>query len=349
MNNYIKNSLKSFVAYIPGEQPQKSGWIKLNTNENPYPPSPKVVKALQRAASDPLNLYPDPVCLELRKTISRLYKVHVDQIFVGNGSDEVLRVILGTFLNKGEKVLFPYPSYPLYQVLAEIQSGTTQQIPLTDDYDLPDWKKEWQGKILFIANPNSPTGGLFSNKKISQICNNFKGLVVLDEAYVDFADSSGLPLLSKHKNIIVSRTVSKSYSLAGMRVGFALASKEIISSLYLVKDSYNVNRLSQVAAKAALEDRTYFQKSRALIIKTRIRLIKELDNLGFHTYHSDANFIFTSPPNKDGKALYQVLKNKKILVRYWDKPRLRHAVRITIGTDKEINRLIGEIRRWING
>ncbi len=347
MKNYLKKSLQKFDAYIPGEQPQESGWIKLNTNENPYPPSPKVVQALKRAAGDPLNLYPDPVCLDLRKTISKLYNVPVEHTIVCNGSDETLRMILETFLEKGDKVVYPYPSYPLYKTLTEIHGGKSLVVPLTNDYDLPNWNKSWQGKILFIANPNSPTGGGFSNKKIARICEQFKGIVVLDEAYVDFAESSGLSLLSKYSNLIIGRTVSKSYSLAGMRVGFAMASKELIASLYLTKDSYNVNRISQIAAKAALEDRVYFQQTRKKIIQTRTRLITELANLGFTVYKSDANFVFASPPDKNGKSLFQYLKKKKILVRFWDLPRLRHAVRVTIGTDKEIDSLINEIKKKI--
>ena len=348
MFKYLKKSLSKFEAYIPGEQPQEPGWIKLNTNENPYPPSPRVVKALREASNDPLNLYPDPVCLELRETISKLYKVPINQIIVCNGSDETLRMILETFLNKREQVYYPYPSYPLYKTLTEIHGGQSRLIQLTEDFDLPDWDIKWQGKILFIANPNSPTGGIFSNIKIARICKLFKGIVVLDEAYVDFAESSGLDLLSKNKNLIVSRTVSKSYALAGMRVGYAMASKELISAMYLVKDSYNVNRLSQIAAKIALEDRTYFNQSRNNIIHTRERLIKELENLGFLVYKSDANFVFASPPNQDGKGLYRYLKKKKILVRYWDLPRLNQGVRITIGTNTEIDCLIEEIKKIVH-
>lgn len=348
MKKYLKKSLQKFDAYVPGEQPRESGWIKLNTNENPYPPSPKVVQSLRKAVGDPLNLYPDPVCLDLRKAISKLYQVPVEQTIVCNGSDETLRMILETFLEHGDKVVYPYPSYPLYKTLTEIHCGKSVVVPLTEDYDLPKWNTSWQGKILFIANPNSPTGGVFSNKKISQICEQFKGIVVLDEAYVDFAESSGLSLLSRYSNLIVSRTVSKSYSLAGMRVGFAMASEELIASLYLIKDSYNVNRISQIAAKAALEDRDYFQKTREKIIQTKKRLITELEKLGFTVYKSDANFVFTSPPDGDGKTLYRYLKKEKILVRFWDLPRLRHAVRITIGTDKEIDSLIRAIR-FISG
>ena len=233
-------------------------------------------------------------------------------------------------------------------MLTDIQGGKSKIISLTDTFDLPDWNKSWQGKILFIANPNSPTGGLFSNRKISDICKKFKGIVVLDEAYVDFAESSGLTLLKMHTNLLISRTVSKSYSLAGMRVGWAMGSKELISSLYLTKDSYNVNLLSQIAAKTALEDRNYFRRTRKRIIQSKKRLIKELEKLSFDIYRSDANFIFTSPPNRDGKSLYQYLKKKKILVRFWNLPRLREGARITVGKDHEIDILLKEIKNWMH-
>jgi len=344
--SYIRKSLQKFEAYIPGEQPQESGWIKLNTNENPYPPSPKVVQAVKKAATDPLNLYPDPLCKSLRKTIAKTYRINQCQIICGNGSDEILRLILAAFLDPKDKVVYLSPSYPLYQTLAELSDGKTKEIPLTDDYDMPDWKDEWQGKILFIPNPNSPTGGLFSEEKISLACENFKGLVVIDEAYADFAQYTALPLLKKYSNLIVCRTFSKSYSLAGIRLGYAVSSPEIINGFYLVKDSYNVNRLSQVAAQAAMEDKAYFKKMVSKVINSRERLTGELENLGFKVWPSQTNFVFASSPDKNGKSLYQYLKKKKILVRFWDRPRLSESVRITVGTDEEINTLIEAMKKY---
>lgn len=344
--SYIRKTLQKFEAYIPGEQPQDAGWIKLNTNENPYPPSPKVVQALKRAASDPLNLYPDALCKSLRKAIAKTYRLNQNQIICGNGSDEILRLILSAFLNPGEKVLYPSPSYPLYQTLAQLSDGKTREIPLTDNFDFPEWKDEWQGKILFIPNPNSPTGGYFSEDKISLACEKFKGLVVIDEAYADFAQSSALPLLKKYSNLIVCRTFSKSYSLAGMRLGYAVSSPDIINGFYMVKDSYNVNRLSQVAAQAALEDKAYFKNIVSKVINSRQKLVGELEHLGFKVLPSEANFVFASPPDKNGKSLYQYLKKKKILVRYWDRPRLSESVRITVGTEEEITSLVDALKKY---
>lgn len=344
MNKYLKYNLKQFQPYIPGEQPKHSGWIKLNTNENPYPPSPKVVQAISKAAKLNLQIYPDPVSLDLRKSIGKYYKIQLDRVIIGNGSDEILRMILETYINPGEIIFSLYPSYPLYKVLSEIHSGKNRLIQLTPEFDLPEWKKTWQGKILFIANPNSPTGGLFDYKKIGRICELFNGIIVLDEAYVDFAPQSGLSLLLQYPNLIITRSFSKSYSLAGLRIGFALGSKNIISELNLVKDSYNINRISQIAAKSALEDKTYFQKTRTKIIHTRNYLVNELKKMGFYIFPSEANFIFTIPSDKNGKALYQYLNKKKILVRYWDLPRLREGIRITVGTEHQINRLLEEIK-----
>jgi len=343
---YLRKCLKKFDAYTPGEQPQEKGWVKLNTNENPYPPSPKVGIALKKAAVDSLNLYPDPVFMELRKAFAKLNRVKVKQIFCGNGSDEVLRVLFEAFVDPREKVVYPYPSYPLYKTLAELHDARCVEIPLTEDFDLPEWNNKWQGKLLFLASPNSPTGGLYGLDRIELACRKFNGIVVVDEAYADFAGFTTIPLIKKYPNLIVCRTFSKSYSLAGMRIGIAVASEEIINVLYSIKDSYNMSRLDQVAAVAALEDQAYFKLVVSKVIKTRHRLCDELVNLGFKTYPSDANFVFTSPPDRKGKDLYQYLKSKKILVRFWDKDRLRESVRISVGTDKEIDILLDALRKY---
>ena len=347
MSKYIRKALRTFEEYIPGEQPQESGWIKLNTNENPYPPSPKVVAALKDASSGLLNLYPDPVFMEPRKTVAKMFQVKTDQIIFGNGSDEVLRLVMEAFLEKGEKVLFPYPSYPVYKTLADIGEGVAVEIPLTKEFDFPEWKTSWQGKVLYIANPNSPTGGLFSPDKIELACQRFKGIVVVDETYSEFASYTFIPMIKKYPNLVVSRTLSKSHSLAGMRIGYAVSNVELIKEMYLIKDSYNLNRLSQVAAVAALKDTVYLRQTVKKILATRRRLIKELEKLKYKVYPSATNFIFACPPDNDGKSCYQYLKSRKILVRFWDKPRLKEGVRITVGTDKEVDVLISALKKTI--
>jgi histidinol-phosphate aminotransferase len=327
-------------GYKPGEQPQEEGFIKLNTNENPYPPSPLVLSRLKKAVNARLRLYPDPLGEKLREKISQVYGVNSQRVILGNGSDETLGIIMRSFIGNGDKIVNLYPSYTLYKVLARIQEAEIIEVDLNEDYSLPE--KIPEGDLILITNPNTPSGTLIPCQRIKDLCRERKGVVVLDEAYVDFARENCLELSSKFENLIILRTLSKSFSLAGMRIGFGIAARNLIQGMLKVKDSYNLNQLSLVAAEAALSDLEYRDRNVQSIISRRELLSESLKELGFFVYPSEANFVLAKSPR--AKEIYEKLKEKKILLRYFDEPRLRDALRITIGTSEEIQKLIDTLK-----
>jgi histidinol-phosphate aminotransferase len=303
-----------------------------------------VFEALKGVTGEGMRKYPDAVWRGLRERISDIYGVAPEQVFIGNGSDEVLSLLIRTFVDPGEKVIYTYPSYVLYETLANINAVECEAVELDDDFDLPEEIFGKAGKILFIASPNSPTGKSVPNDVISRLCRSFDGLVIADEAYADFAQSTCISLLEKHTNLIVLRTFSKSFSLASIRVGFALARRDCIADLMKTKDSYNVNLLSQLAATAALEDIDYMRANVERIVNTRERMSEELRRLGFTVYPSESNFILAKYPNGSAKGLYEELKRRKVLVRYFPLRRLDDSLRITVGTDEGVNTLLSELR-----
>ncbi|RJP22807.1 MAG: histidinol-phosphate transaminase [Candidatus Abyssobacteria bacterium SURF_5] len=329
-------------GYVPGEQPQEEGFIKLNTNENPYPPSPRVVKVLTRISPDRMRKYPDPVFRRLRQKIALAYGVRPAQVFVGNGSDEVLSLLVRTFVDPDEKVLFTYPTYVLYETLARLNAVEHEAIELDAQFDLSEEVFRSSGKLFFIANPNSPTGKPVKSDVIRRLCDSFAGLVVADEAYADFSDTSSIPILSECPNLVILRTFSKAFSLASIRVGFALAAEDVIADLMKTKDSYNVNLLSQLAAEAAIEDIEYMRENARKIVQTRERMSASLRGLGFTVYPSGANFVLTKY-NDNASPLYEELKRRKILVRYFPIRRLENCLRISVGTDAEVDALLTEL------
>lgn len=338
---YLRKCIESLKPYQPGEQPQKEGFVKLNTNENPYPPSPLVLSRLKEAVNGKLRLYPDPLGEKLREKISGVYGIDRQRIILGNGSDEVLSIIMRSFVNKGDRVVNLYPSYTLYKVLARIQEAKTVEMELNEDYSLP--QELPQGVLVLISNPNTPSGTLIPRQRISDLCRERKGVVVLDEAYVDFARENCLELSSRFENLIILRTLSKSFSLAGMRVGFGIGSPDLIIGMMKVKDSYNLNQLSLVAAEAALSDLEYMRKNIRAIINQRELLSQSLKGLGFSVYPSETNFVLARSPR--AREVYEKLKKKKILVRYFDEPRLRDALRITVGTPQEMKKLMNTLKQ----
>lgn len=343
---YVREHLKSIAGYVPGEQPEGSGYIKLNTNENPYPPSPKVADALRNFEASRIKLYPDPVCSGVRKAAGEVYGFGENEIFVGNGSDEILSLIIRTFLEEGEAAVITYPTYILSKTLIEINNSKVEMVELDDDYMLPSSIYDAKGKLMFIANPNSPTGTFFPKSDIESICKNFDGIVVIDEAYVDFADDDCLEYAKKYENVIVTRTLSKSFSLAGARIGLAFANSAIVEDLLKVKDSYNAGVLPQVMAVAALSDVEHMRRNAEKIVSTRKTLENDLQNLGFRVIPSSSNFVFAII---DGaKEIYERLLERKILVRYFDAPRLRNGLRITIGKKAEISALLDAIREILS-
>ena len=331
-------------GYTPGEQPRDRRYVKLNTNENPYPPSPRVAQALAQAMGADLRLYPDPVGTKLRETAAALYGVAPEQILVGNGSDDLLAMLVRACVGRGDRVAYPVPTYSLYDTLVEMHDGEAVRLPFPVDFRLPPGLAEAKAKLTIICNPNSPSGTMTPIDELKRLAAAVTGLLVVDEAYVDFADENALPLLGRADNVVVLRTLSKSYSLAGMRIGLALASPAVIDELMKVKDSYNISRLSLVAGVAALEDQEWMRQNRAKIRATRARLIDQLEGLGYEVPRSQANFVLARRPGISQEPVYRGLKERGVLVRYFRGDGLADALRISVGTDEEVDTLIAALR-----
>jgi histidinol-phosphate aminotransferase len=334
------------AGYTPGEQPGGGDFLKLNTNENPYPPSPRVVEAVQRVlTSDRLRKYPDPVGNAFRQAAARVLDVDPDSILIGNGSDDILTILTRAFVPEGGLVAFPTPGYLLYRTLAELQNARLRAVPYSDNWSLPDPWPARNANLTFIANPNSPSGTTVSGPALERLAEQ-AGPLVIDEAYVDFAESHAL-YLTRRPEVIVTRTLSKSYSLAGIRFGFAVARPELVRELMKVKDSYNCDALSQAAAAAAIEDQEYFRGVRDRIVTTRLRLTAELGRLGFTVAPSRANFVWCRQTDLPVKPIYEELKRRRILIRYLNYEGYGDGLRITVGSDTECDRLLTELRELV--
>jgi histidinol-phosphate aminotransferase len=347
MSGYFRKNIAALAGYVPGEQPRDENVIKLNTNENPYPPSPRVLAALRKATSRSLRLYPDPLADSLRAVAATVYGVKPENILAGNGSDEILSIIMRSFVGPQDRVAIPVPTYSLYDSLIAIQQGERITVDYPPDFSVPEALASQNAALTFLCNPNSPSGTLVPLQDIERLARAVSGILVIDEAYVDFAESEGastLPLIRQFPNLVVLRTFSKSFSLAGMRVGLAFASEEIISGMMKVKDSYNLNRLSLVAATAALRDMPWTTRNIRRIQQSRRQLSAGLRKMGFYVYPSHANFLMVRKKEQNLKDVYEKLKSKKILVRYFDVPGLQDSLRITVGTPQEIRALLKEMK-----
>lgn len=344
MSSFIRKSVRSLEAYTPGEQPKRTGLVKLNTNENPYPPSPRVAEALASMPPETLRLYPDPVSSELRQVIADLHGVELNQVFVGNGSDEILALCTRAFVEDDGKIGYFSPSYSLYPVLAAIRNVPGIPCELNEVFGWPEQDPE-PASLFFLANPNAPTSMLFNSEKVRQFCSIFPGVVLIDEAYVDFAHDHCMEVAKTLPNVLVMRTLSKSYSLAGIRCGYVVGAKSLISALFKIKDSYNVNRMTQTAATAAILDQAYMRVNAVRIITTRDRLTKMLNQMNFAVCPSDANFLWVRHETRPAKEIFEALKAAGILTRYFPGPRTGEYLRITIGTDSDVDRLIVEIKK----
>lgn len=346
MPRYLRSNIDRMAGYVPGEQPSGENIIKLNTNENPYPPSPKVYAALRKALNPALRLYPEPLSDSLRSTAATVYGVKAENIIAGNGSDEILSLLLRCFVGPRDRVAYPVPTYSLYDTLVEIQDGEAARVDFAVDFYLPAALAEQNAALTFLCNPNAPSGTLVSLAEISQLAGAVSGILAVDEAYVDFAASEGasaIPLIRQYPNLVVLRTFSKSFSLAGMRIGLAFASEDIISAMMKVKDSYNLNRLSLVAAAAALEDMAWMRRNGQRIQRSRKKLSVGLRRMGFQVYPSHANFVLARKTGKNLKPVYEDLKRRKIFVRYFDAPGLQDCLRITVGTPGEVQALLTQL------
>ncbi len=347
--------VRDLEPYVPGEQPKIQNLLKLNTNENPYPPSPKVVDAVQAVLAhqaDALRLYPDPDATALKQAIAKQQNVDVSQVFVGNGSDEVLAHIFKAFFIQQEPILYPDITYSFYPVYSQFFGVQTKQIPLNEKFeiDISDYEQENGG--IIITNPNAPTSIALGLDKIEQVLKaNPNRVIVIDEAYVDFGAESAVELISRYENLVVCQTTSKSRSLAGLRVGFAIAQSHLIAALEAVKNSFNsypIDRFAIAAAVASFEDQDYFQEQCEKVIASREKLVANLTELGFNVLPSKANFIFATHSLHDAAQLAEKLREQGIIVRYFNKPRINQFLRITIGTDEQNQRLVDTLKMLIS-
>lgn len=344
--NFVRPSIGKMAGYTPGEQPAVGERvIKLNTNENPFPPTPRVMAALTQIQGEMLRRYPNPTADAFRLAASKLHDVTIDNILAGNGSDDILSIVMRTFVAPGDVLACPEPTYSLYPVLAEISEAKFVWKTWAPDYQLPiDALLSAKPRAIFFANPNAPTGTFVKPAGVKELLKRFDGLVMVDEAYVDFADENCVSLLAEHQNLIICRTLSKAYSLAGLRFGYAIAHEDVIREMMKVKDSYNCDAISIALATAAIGDHEYARKTWEHIRRERTRVTDELHTLGWAVLPSHANFLLATVPNGDGRAAYLGLKRQGILVRYFDRPGLRDKLRISIGTTQENNALLAGIR-----
>jgi histidinol-phosphate aminotransferase len=347
MSRFLRPNVRAMAGYTPGEQPRDEVFVKLNTNENPYPPSPHVFAALRAVLDgERLRKYPDPLGTAFRQTAAHLHDVEPDNVLIGNGSDDLLTIVTRAFVPEGGLVVSPAPSYLLYRTLAEIQGARFQTVPFTADWRLPSPWPLREANLTFVANPNSPSGTLIPADELERLAGELKGALVIDEAYVDFADENALRL-ARLPNVVVTRSLSKSYSLAGVRFGYAVASAELVGELVKVKDSYNCDVLSLAAAAAALQDEDHLRSTRARIVATRGRLSAALHELGFEVCPSQANFVWCRRADRPVKPLYEELKRRRILVRYMNYEGYGEGLRISVGTDEEIDRLLAELAQML--
>lgn len=361
-NSLIRPLVHRLHPYVYGEQPKIKGLVKLNTNENPYPPSAKVLQAIKKAADGRLRLYPNPTAQPLREKLAKLHRCHPDNIIVGNGSDELLALAVRGFVeptqkSKNAKSLVQYftPSYSLYPVLADIHGAAKNPVPLQSNFNLPDLvelkrghKWNFNAALTFVTTPNAPGACGYKTSELEKLCRAQKGIVVLDEAYVDFADENAMKLALKFPYVLVARTFSKAYSLCFQRVGYFVGNKEPIAALNKIRDSYNVNGLGQIAAEVTLDNLGYYRANFKAIIATREWLSRELTLLGFRVFPSQANFILTIPPRFAAKDWLQKLRAQKILVRWFTSPGVNHYLRITIGTRGEMEALARAVSKILH-
>lgn len=348
MKEFWSSRIRDAVPYTPGEQPKDRKFIKLNTNENPYPPSPKVREAIQKAADESLRLYPDPECLSLRRAIAKREGLKPEQVFCSNGSDEVLAFAFQAFFEPEREIVFPKITYSFYPVYTNYFGLKCRQVPMNPDFSDPiDLLCGNNGGVV-LANPNAPTGIAVELDVVEKLLRaNPDVVVIVDEAYVDFGAESAVSLIDLYPNLLVVQTASKSRSLAGLRVGWAMGSENLINGLRCVRDSinsYTVDRIAMAGAVAAIEDETYFQENRAAVIRTRSWAAASLKEIGFTVLPSEANFIFVSFPGRSGEKLLAGLREKGILVRWWSDPQIKNWLRISVGTDEEMRALVKALK-----
>jgi histidinol-phosphate aminotransferase len=344
--SFLKKALEGYQPYVPGEQPPDTGdWVKLNTNESPMSPSRKVIEAIKSAAGESLRLYPSPTAAPARQAIAEHFGLDANQVALGNGADELIEMCFRAFAGAGDRVAYSTPTYPLLDPLCRVHEVVPSTHPTAEGWTWTTDLVEDPAPLKFLVNPNSPTGTHHGRMSVERVVARSRGVVVLDEAYVDFAPESQLELLGKHPNLLILRTMSKSYALAGMRIGFALGSAPLIAALDAVKDSYNLNRLAIVAAVAAIKDEEHHRKIVAHVVSERAWLEEQLREDGFEHSPSAANFVFVKPPpGASAAAVADALRERRVLIRHYDREPIAGWFRITIGTREQHERLLAALK-----
>lgn len=351
----VRPLVRRLHPYVPGEQPKIAGLIKLNTNENPYPPSPKVLRAIKAAVDERLRLYPNPTSQPLREKLAKLHGFSAQNVIVGNGSDELLALAVRVFVEPGQAVQYFTPSYSLYPVLAGTHGAEVNGVPLRPDFTAPDARELKRGKkwnfrapLTLVTTPNAPSGRGISTAQLDELCAAQKGVIVLDEAYVDFAREHAMGLAQKYPHVLISRTFSKAFSLCFQRIGYMVGHPVLVEAMDKLRDSYNVNGLGQAAALATLDDLDYYRGNFKRIIATREKFSADITKLDFEVLPSDANFIFAKPPRFPAQIWLEKLRENNVLVRWFKYPETKDFLRITIGTEREMRVTLQTIRYLLN-
>ena len=349
MLSYFRSNIRSMSGYVPGEQPQGDGFVKLNTNENPYPPSPAVAIAVNEALQRGLQKYPDPMAGAFRRRASELLGVPPEWILAGNGSDDILTIVTRALVGEGQLLRLPYPSYILYRTLAELQGARSEELDFRPDWSLPEAFARGSDdlRLVFLANPNSPSGTVVPPQAVLELAQRLPCPLLVDEAYADFAETNCMDLVAKNEKIMVSRSLSKSYALAGLRFGYLVAQPHLIEQFIKVKDSYNCDALSIAAATAAIDDQAWLRQNREKILYSRGRLLTALRDLGFIGPNSQANFVWVLHSRRGVGPMYEELKRQRVLVRYMVYPGWSDGLRISVGTDPEIDACVEALRKLV--
>jgi histidinol-phosphate aminotransferase len=337
---YFRQNIEKIKGYEPGFQPKQTEVLKLNTNENPYPPSPLVMKALAQISEEKLRRYPDPVGNEFREAAAEINGVGPENIMCCNGGDDLLTIAFRAFCDEGHPVAYPVPTYSLYPVLARLQDAGAIEIPFDSEFNLPPKLAKTDAALTIVCNPNAPSGSFISVGELASLADELTGMLLIDEAYADFAEENCAALVKDFDNVIVLRSMSKGYSLAGIRFGYAIAQADLISGLMKIKDSYNVDAVAIALATAAIKDQDYFQQATENVKKARVSLIAQLRDLGFKVPASHANFVLAETGNCPAGEIYDKLVRQNIFVRYFDLPGLTDKLRITVGTNEQNERLV---------
>ena len=345
---YLRKNIEKVKGYEPGFQPKETDVIKLNTNENPYPPSPAVLKVLAELGAEQLRRYPDPVGNEFREAAAEVDGVRPENIMCCNGGDDLLTIAFRAFCDKKRPVAYPVPTYSLYPVLAKLQNCEAIEIPFDPEFNLPAKLAHTDAALTIVCNPNAPSGSFISVSELASLADELSGVLLVDEAYVDFAGANCTELVKKFDNVMILRSLSKGYSLAGIRFGYVIAQPDLIKGLMKVKDSYNVDAIALAVAAAAIKDQKYFSETTEKVKKARGFLTEQLRDLGFEVPQSQANFVLARSKNSQAGEIFDKLKELKIYVRYFEMPGLDDKLRITVGTDEQNNKLISALKEILS-